>query len=111
MLGWFFDSPLNPYLLEGAIISIGLTIGSLLIGLLIGVGIALMRLSGKRILSFIAVFYCWFFRGTPLLVQLLITYTGLPLIGLRFDVWEAAGRWGCIGCKSSAWWSGRRLCG
>ncbi|MBJ7251981.1 MAG: amino acid ABC transporter permease [Acetobacteraceae bacterium] len=86
----FFDSLLNPYLLEGAIISICLTIGSLVIGLLIGIGIALMRLSGKRVLSSIAAFYCWFFRGTPLLVQLLIIYTGLPLIGLRFDVWEAA---------------------
>jgi polar amino acid transport system permease protein len=52
----FFDSLLNPYLLEGAIISICLTIGSLVIGLLIGIGIALMRLSGKRALSSIAAF-------------------------------------------------------
>ena len=66
----FFESLLNPYVLEGAIISICLTIGSLVIGLLIGIGIALMRLSGKRVLSSIAAFYCWFFRGTPLLVQL-----------------------------------------
>lgn len=35
--------------------------------------------------------YIWLFRGTPLLVQLLIIYTGLPLaIGVRFSVLEAA---------------------
>ena len=86
----FFDSLLNTYLLEGAIISVGLTVASLLIGLAIGIALALMRLSGQRVMSGFAVFYCWLFRGTPLLVQLLIIYTGLPLIGLRFDVWEAA---------------------
>lgn len=86
----FYDSLLNAYLLEGAIISVALTAGSLVFGLAIGIVLALMRLSTNRLLSGFAVFYCWFFRGTPLLVQLLIIYTGLPLIGLRFDVWEAA---------------------
>jgi polar amino acid transport system permease protein len=57
---------------------------------MIGIALALMRLSGSRVLSGFAAFYCWFFRGTPLLVQLLMIYTGLPLIGIRFDVWEAA---------------------
>jgi len=37
-----------------------------------------------------AAFYCWIFRGTPLLVQLLIIYTGLPLFGIRFSVTQAA---------------------
>lgn len=86
----FLDSLLNAYLLEGAILSIALTAGSLAFGLVIGIVLALMRLSGNRWLSGFAAFYCWFFRGTPLLIQLLVIYTGLPLIGLRFDVWEAA---------------------
>jgi len=42
------------------------------------------------VLSGIAQTYCWFFRGTPLLVQLLIIYTGLPLFGIRFNVVQAA---------------------
>jgi polar amino acid transport system permease protein len=42
------------------------------------------------VLSGVAAFYCWVFRGTPLLVQLLIIYTGLPLFGIRFSVLEAA---------------------
>jgi polar amino acid transport system permease protein len=86
----FFDYLLNPFLLEGAVTTLWLTAASLSAGLLLGIGLAVMRLSGNRILAGIAGLYCWVFRGTPLLVQLLIIYTGLPLIGLRFDVWEAA---------------------
>jgi ABC-type amino acid transport system permease subunit len=43
-----------------------------------------MRLSSNRAVAGAAATYCWLFRGTPLLVQLLIIYTGLPLFGLRF---------------------------
>ncbi|MDN3564552.1 amino acid ABC transporter permease [Paeniroseomonas aquatica] len=86
----FFDYLFNAYLLEGAAISVALTLGALVFGLLIGVGIAIMRLAPSRLLRGFALFYCWIFRGTPLLVQLLIIYTGLPLFGIRFSVWEAA---------------------
>jgi len=86
----FLDYLFNAYLLEGAAISVGLTVGSLFCGLIIGVVVAMLRLSGQRALSGFAQFYCWIFRGTPLLVQLLILYTGLPLLGVRFSVWEAA---------------------
>ena len=86
----FFDYLLNPFLLEGAITTLWLTAASLSAGLLLGIGLAVMRLSGNPILSGSAGFYCWIFRGTPLLVQLLIIYTGLPLFGLRFSVVQAA---------------------
>jgi polar amino acid transport system permease protein len=49
-----------------------------------------MRLSSNRAVAGAAATYCWLFRGTPLLVQLLIIYTGLPLFGLRFTVTQAA---------------------
>ncbi len=86
----FFDYLLNPFLLEGAITTLWLTAASLTAGLLLGIGVALMRLSGNRVLAGLAGVYCWVFRGTPLLVQLLIIYTGLPLFGLRLSVIEAA---------------------
>ncbi len=57
---------------------------------MLGVLLALMRLSGNRGIAGVAAAYCWLFRGTPLLVQLLIIYTGLPLFGVRFSVWQAA---------------------
>ena len=45
-----------------------------------------MRLSKHKALSRAAQAYIWIFRGTPLLVQLIIIYTGLPQLGLvRFS--------------------------
>ncbi len=86
----FLDYLFNVYLLEGAAISVALTAASLVCGLLIGLGVAVMRLAASKVVRGLAQFYCWIFRGTPLLVQLLVIYTGLPLFGLRFSIWEAA---------------------
>jgi len=87
--GGFFDYLTNAYLFEGALISLGLTAASLTLGLTGGIGIALLRLSGGKLGTGFAVTYCWFFRGTPLLVQLLMIYTALPLFGIRLSVIEA----------------------
>jgi polar amino acid transport system permease protein len=86
----FLDYLLNPYLMEGALVTLWLTGASLAFGLLLGIALAVMRLSGNRALAGLAAFYTWIFRGTPLLVQLLIIYTGLPLFGVRFSVTQAA---------------------
>src|SRR5947209_5233048 len=81
----------NLYLLEGALWTIGLTISTLVLGGLIGLGLAVMRLSKHKALSRTAQTYIWIFRGTPLLVQLIIIYTGLPQLGfIRFSVLESA---------------------
>jgi polar amino acid transport system permease protein len=47
-------------------------------GVIIGLFLALMRMSRLPVLSWPARFYVWFFRGSPLLVQILIFYFGLP---------------------------------
>jgi polar amino acid transport system permease protein len=81
----------NLYLLEGALWTIGLTLSTLVLGGLLGLVLAVMRLSGHKLLSRTAQTYVWMFRGTPLLVQLIIIYTGLPQLGLvKFSVVEAA---------------------
>ena len=81
----------NLYLLEGALWTIGLTVSTLALGALLGLGLAVMRLNKRRWLSGLAQGYVWIFRGTPLLVQLIIIYTGLPQLGLvRFSVLESA---------------------
>ena len=81
----------NLYLLEGALWTIGLTISTLVLGGLIGLLLAVMRLSKHKALSRTSQGYVWIFRGTPLLVQLIIIYTGLPQLGLvRFTVLESA---------------------
>jgi len=47
-------------------------------------------LSNYKWLVLLAKGYIWIFRGTPLLVQLIIIYTGLPQLGIKFTVMESA---------------------
>ncbi|WP_010141930.1 amino acid ABC transporter permease [Oceanicola sp. S124] len=93
MKGWnwdgFFDYLTNTYMLEGAAVTLGLTIAAMSLGLVAGCVVALMRMSPFRVLSSIAYFYTWLIRGTPLLVQLIIIYTGLPQLGIKFSVLES----------------------
>ena len=87
----FWSYFVNPYLLGGAVVTLGLTAATLLLGLALAFVLVLFRLSENRILKGYAQFHVWLFRGTPLLVQLIIIYTGLPQLGLwRLNVVEAA---------------------
>ena len=76
----------SPYLLGGAWATLWLTAASMTLGLVLGFALALLRRSKRRWLSAPAALYVWFFRGTPLLVQLIVIYTGLPQLGLKFSV-------------------------
>ncbi len=93
MRGWswegFFEYLTNTYLLEGALTTLGLTLASMSLGLIVGFVIAIMRMCRFKWLNTIAYFYTWLIRGTPLLVQLIIIYTGLPQIGIKFTVLES----------------------
>lgn len=87
----FFSYFTNAYLLEGALVTLLLTATTLLFGFVLGLGLTLCRLSGNRFLDGFAKTYVWIFRGTPLLVQLIIIYTGLPQLGMvRLSVLESA---------------------
>ncbi len=80
----------NAFLLGGLGITVLLTVFPMLAGLVLGAGLALARRSNIRLLSRVAGAYVWLFRGTPLIVQLVIIYTGLPQIGLKFGVATSA---------------------
>jgi polar amino acid transport system permease protein len=86
----FFDYLINPYILAGAATTLWLTLAAIVGGLVLGSALALARLSRQRWLAAIAHFYIWLFRGTPLLVQLIIIYTGLPQFGIKLTVVESA---------------------
>ncbi|SIQ88568.1 amino acid ABC transporter membrane protein, PAAT family [Rhizobium sp. RU33A] len=86
----FFDYLVNPFILGGVVTTIWLTCVSLIAGLVLGFVVALLRRSKLRLLRSIGWVYIWIFRGTPLLVQLIVIYTALPQLGLRFSVVEAA---------------------
>lgn len=67
-----------PFLLQGAVLTLEVTIIAVGIGCILGLVFALARLSKIKVLRGIAVCYIDFFRGTPLLVQILIIAFGIP---------------------------------
>ncbi|MHB1485042.1 MAG: amino acid ABC transporter permease [Saccharofermentanales bacterium] len=69
-----------PALLEGAWLTIRLTLGSVSAGIIIGLLLALARISKNVVLDKFAKFYIWFFRGTPLLLQIFFIYYALPTL-------------------------------
>ena len=78
-------------IVQGALMgTIPLALASFAIGLVIAVGIALMRLSKNTLVSGIARVYISVVRGTPLLVQLFVIFYGLPSLGLVIDPWPSA---------------------
>lgn len=69
-----------PFLVEGTIMTIQLTFLTLIIGTLLGIVFALCKTSKNVILHSVSSFYIWFFRGTPMLLQIFFFYNGLPAI-------------------------------
>ena len=80
----------NGFLWRGALTTLWLTAIPIAAGLVLGTFVALMNMSKNRALQGFAQFYIWIFRGTPLLIQLVIIYTGLPQFGIRLGVVESA---------------------
>lgn len=67
---YLFSQPI----LDGLRLTLFLTVVAQTLGVVIGIVIAIMRLSPNPVLSRSAWIYLWFFRGTPLLVQLIFWY-------------------------------------
>ncbi|MBP2150997.1 amino acid ABC transporter permease [Xanthobacter autotrophicus DSM 597] len=80
----------NWFLIGGVGVTVALTIAGVIGGLVLGMGIALLKVADARPLNWIAGFYIWLFRGTPLLVQLVVIYTGLPQLGIKLGAVESA---------------------
>lgn len=81
LLGWMLDVELLieavPKLMGGFVITAQLMGSSLALGMVLALLLAAMRLSGKAWLNGPAYAYVFFFRGTPLLVQIFLIYYGL----------------------------------
>jgi His/Glu/Gln/Arg/opine family amino acid ABC transporter permease subunit len=78
-----------PQFLHAAYNTLKLAGLSELFGILFGLLIALFAISRRRVVRFPAVVYVDLFRGTPLLVQLLFIYFGLPYVGVKLPVFVA----------------------
>ncbi|NTV90422.1 MAG: amino acid ABC transporter permease, partial [Clostridiales bacterium] len=81
-----------PALLEGSYKTVILTVVSVIFGMILGLFLALARLSNNKVLDKISWFYIWLFRGTPLLMQIFFIYYALPLIykPLTLPQWPSA---------------------
>lgn len=85
-----YISEILPSLLNGTKLTLSLffwtLIGSLPLGILVSIGLT----SKFKPLQWILNFYVWLMRGTPLLLQLIFVFYGLPIIGVVFQRYEAA---------------------
>lgn len=78
--GVVWDYLFDDVIIKGAWVTVQVAVLAQLIGVILGVGFALMAVSRNRALRVATGFYVWFFRGTPVLLQLLILYIGLPQV-------------------------------
>ncbi len=87
------DNMFQGPVIDGVVITLELTVLAMIIGVALGILLAVMRLSSNPLVSWVAWIYIWLFRGTPVLVQLLLWYAigalypsitfGLPFGGLN----------------------------
>ena len=88
-----------PKLLSGLNLTIQLVTISLFLGFCLAVGLALLRLSNNTFLSFFAKTYIFYFRGTPLIVQIFLIYYGLA----QFEIIRESFVWSFF---KEAYWCG-----
>jgi polar amino acid transport system permease protein len=89
---YFFD----PTVIKGLYVSLGLTVIAMILGVALGLVIAIMRMSEDRLASSFASLFIWFFRGTPLLVQLIFWYnmsTLFPAISISIPFGPTLASW------------------
>ena len=86
MLGYV----VSPFLLQGAWLAVEIAALAMVGGAIMGLGLALLRISRLAPLRAIAWFYIWFVRGTPQLLQLVFIYDALPPLGITLDTFTTA---------------------
>ena len=74
----------NSFFVEGVRNTLIISAFSVLIGIVLGTLLAMLRMSKLLPLRLIATAYIEFIRGTPLMVQLMFIFYGLPMIGVTF---------------------------
>ena len=79
-----------PLLEKAVLVTLGLGLSSFVLGSILGMLIALARIAPFKPLRWLAFSYVSVFRGTPLLIQILLIYFGLPNYGITIDPIPAA---------------------
>jgi len=85
-----------PKILDGVLVTLEISIFATIVGLSLGVLLAIMKLSHNPVLRYLATGYIWFFRGTPVLVQLIFWYNLaflFPELVLRIPFTDIGYKW------------------
>jgi polar amino acid transport system permease protein len=90
-----------PFLLQAAWTTLWISLAGMLLGQMLGALVCLARISALRPLARFGAVYVSFFRGVPLLVQLLLVYYFLPYVGI--DVPPLVAAIGSLGLASGAY--------
>ncbi len=88
LLQTFIDS--SDLFIDAMLLTLQLTVVSILVGIVIGLFFALLKISNIKALEWISDTYVYLVRGTPLIVQIFILYFGISGIFLIPDFWAAA---------------------
>ena len=86
----FAGYSVSGFLWQGALLAVEITTVSMACGLVLGLGLALTRLSSVPAARAFAGAYIFVTRGTPQLLQLVFIFDALPFIGLRLDSFTTA---------------------
>ncbi|OOM74260.1 L-cystine transport system permease protein TcyB [Clostridium puniceum] len=79
-----------PQVLEGLKVTLEIFTLTLILSIPLGIIVAVMRTSKSLILREISGVYVFIMRGTPLLLQIIVIFFGLPIVGVTFDRFPAA---------------------
>ena len=86
----FFSYVIEPFLWQGALTAVEISALAMAGGVVLGLGLALLRLSPVGLVRSAAWTYIWFIRGTPQLLQLVFLYDALPSVGIKLDSFTTA---------------------
>ena len=85
---------------RGALVTLWISVAAMVLAVALGAVLALARVYGPAPLSALALGYVELFRGTPLLLQLIVVYYGLPELGLKLSPMVAG--WLALGLNYAA---------
>ncbi|MFT8246809.1 amino acid ABC transporter permease [Roseomonas sp. BN140053] len=85
-----------PLLLTGLAMTVQLAVVAILLGVPMGLTVAMLRLYGPRPVRWLAVGYVDLFRALPMLVLLILSYYALPFVGIRLSSFAAAAGSLCV---------------
>jgi polar amino acid transport system permease protein len=74
-----------PFVLNGLLVTIGIALLTIVIGLSLGLALAVIRAFQIRVLNVFIVAFCDVFRAIPALVILMLVYFALPSVGISFS--------------------------